>query len=295
MCRERGDLLDEVMRWREGDDPLRVLVLTGAGGFGKTRMAVEVCVAADDAAHAVGQDPAALAAMTADREPDGRLQFVRLAASLDGSAEQQFAHALAALDADAPEEAVWAMARCRDATASWERPSFRRRLDEYSAAHPDVDVTLLGAALAGEDQTTYEHSGCHGSITSGTILAKSRTFRVTTTNECANAVAAISASTTGRVRPERPAAARSAPHRSVTSSSTSTSRPSKRSERSSRSQPSSRSRRRPGSSRSTPSRSSPSVMTDRWTRSSSTSSSQRTTFGSGTGFVHSDTTFVSSR
>ncbi|PZS25314.1 MAG: hypothetical protein DLM59_20475, partial [Pseudonocardiales bacterium] len=50
----RGDLLEQVMRWREGDERLQVLVLTGAGGFGKTRTAVEVCRAAEDAGWTAG-------------------------------------------------------------------------------------------------------------------------------------------------------------------------------------------------------------------------------------------------
>jgi hypothetical protein len=50
----RGDLLDQVMRWRETDDPLKVLVLTGVGGFGKTRTAMELCRAAALAGWAAG-------------------------------------------------------------------------------------------------------------------------------------------------------------------------------------------------------------------------------------------------
>ncbi|MGH3916346.1 MAG: S1 family peptidase [Pseudonocardiaceae bacterium] len=50
----RGDLLEQVMRWREHDERLRVLVLTGAGGFGKTRTAVEICRAAQAAGWTAG-------------------------------------------------------------------------------------------------------------------------------------------------------------------------------------------------------------------------------------------------
>lgn len=50
----RGDLLGQVMRWRESDERLRVLVLTGAGGFGKSRTAAEVCRAAEDAGWTAG-------------------------------------------------------------------------------------------------------------------------------------------------------------------------------------------------------------------------------------------------
>ena len=50
----RGDLLEQVMRWRERDERLRVLVLTGAGGFGKTRTAVEICRAAEAAGWTAG-------------------------------------------------------------------------------------------------------------------------------------------------------------------------------------------------------------------------------------------------
>ena len=50
----RGDLLEHVMRWRESGERLRVLVLTGAGGFGKTRSAIEMCRAAEDAGWTAG-------------------------------------------------------------------------------------------------------------------------------------------------------------------------------------------------------------------------------------------------
>ena len=50
----RGDLLDHAMRWREADTALDVLVLTGAGGFGKTRTAAEVCRAAEQSGWTAG-------------------------------------------------------------------------------------------------------------------------------------------------------------------------------------------------------------------------------------------------
>lgn len=50
----RGDLLEQVMRWREADAGLSLLVLTGAGGFGKTRTAVEICRAAAEAGWTAG-------------------------------------------------------------------------------------------------------------------------------------------------------------------------------------------------------------------------------------------------
>jgi len=39
----RTQLLDELMLWRESDHPLRVTLVTGGGGFGKTRLGLEVC------------------------------------------------------------------------------------------------------------------------------------------------------------------------------------------------------------------------------------------------------------
>ena len=60
----RGDLLEQVMRWRESDTGLSLLVLTGAGGFGKTRTAVEVCRAAQEAGWTAGH-------LVADSGTDG--------------------------------------------------------------------------------------------------------------------------------------------------------------------------------------------------------------------------------
>jgi len=42
------------------------------------------------------------------------------------------------------------MQRCRDTSASWERPAFLRRLEEFATAHPDLDTTPLVAALNGD-------------------------------------------------------------------------------------------------------------------------------------------------
>ena len=39
----RRDLLSDLMLWRESDHPLRVTFVTGGGGVGKTRLALEVC------------------------------------------------------------------------------------------------------------------------------------------------------------------------------------------------------------------------------------------------------------
>ena len=50
----RGDLLEQVMRWRERDTPVQVLVLAGAGGFGKSRTAIEICRAAEEAGWTAG-------------------------------------------------------------------------------------------------------------------------------------------------------------------------------------------------------------------------------------------------
>lgn len=51
---DRGELLARLMLWREHPEPLRIVVLAGAGGFGKTRTAVEACVAAERAGWTVG-------------------------------------------------------------------------------------------------------------------------------------------------------------------------------------------------------------------------------------------------
>jgi hypothetical protein len=92
-------------------------------------------------AHSLITDP--------DAEPptsaDTLLSLARLAAGLhDDSADAQFTHAVTALHAGLTDEAAWAMQRCRDASASWERPAFLRRLDDLA---PDLDVTPLITAL----------------------------------------------------------------------------------------------------------------------------------------------------
>lgn len=46
---EREQLQAHLMRWREGTDRLRVLLVTGGGGFGKTRLALEECARAKQA------------------------------------------------------------------------------------------------------------------------------------------------------------------------------------------------------------------------------------------------------
>lgn len=61
----RDELLAHLMLWRERPDPLRVAVLAGAGGFGKTRTAVEVCVAAERAGWTAG-----FLALSDDRQLD---------------------------------------------------------------------------------------------------------------------------------------------------------------------------------------------------------------------------------
>ena len=61
----RAELLARLMLWREHPEPLRVVVLAGPGGFGKTRTAVEVCVAAERAGWTVG-----FLALTDDRQLD---------------------------------------------------------------------------------------------------------------------------------------------------------------------------------------------------------------------------------
>src|SRR5207245_2760883 len=43
----RQSLLDQLMLWRESDAPLGVVVIAGPGGAGKTRLALEVCAAAE--------------------------------------------------------------------------------------------------------------------------------------------------------------------------------------------------------------------------------------------------------
>lgn len=102
-------------------------------------------------AHALVTDRAARDGALAGRRPAERLALARLSAGLDdGSADSQFAHALAALEAGAESEAVWAMTRCRDACASWERPSLTRRLDEFASTHPELDLAPLHRALVEE-------------------------------------------------------------------------------------------------------------------------------------------------
>lgn len=104
-----------------------------------------------EAAHSLVTDHAARDAAIATGPPAGLLAFARLSAGLDDeSAELQFAHALAALEAGGGCEAVWALTRCRDACASWERSSFARRLHEFADTHPEFDLAPLHRALIDE-------------------------------------------------------------------------------------------------------------------------------------------------
>jgi hypothetical protein len=73
----RAELLAHLMKWREDPEPLRVAVLAGEGGYGKTRMAVEMCVTAERAGWTVGflglTDDRQLSQVTALAEWPGRL------------------------------------------------------------------------------------------------------------------------------------------------------------------------------------------------------------------------------
>ncbi len=51
---EREELQSELMRWREREDPLSIALITGGGGFGKTRLALEECEAAQQAGWTAG-------------------------------------------------------------------------------------------------------------------------------------------------------------------------------------------------------------------------------------------------
>jgi hypothetical protein len=107
-----------------------------------------------DEAHAFITDPASVKDATAMRSPAEQLAHARLIAGLDeGSAESQFAHALAALKAGAEAEAVWAITRCRNACASWERSSFARRLEEFTNTHAEFNVAALHQALIDTAET----------------------------------------------------------------------------------------------------------------------------------------------
>ena len=50
----REELLARFMLWRERDDPLSIAIVAGAGGYGKTRLAAELCLAAHDAGWTAG-------------------------------------------------------------------------------------------------------------------------------------------------------------------------------------------------------------------------------------------------
>lgn len=50
----RSELMEQLMLWRESDGRLAVTIVTGAGGFGKTRLAAELCAAAEDAGWMAG-------------------------------------------------------------------------------------------------------------------------------------------------------------------------------------------------------------------------------------------------
>ena len=106
-----------------------------------------------DEAHALLADPAACAtALAAAATPEQRLPLARLIAGRNATdAESHLAHALAAAEVGATDEAAWALRRCRDTGASWQRPGFARRLEEFAAAHPEVAVDPLRRALRQDD------------------------------------------------------------------------------------------------------------------------------------------------
>ncbi len=64
----RSDLQAHLMRWRESEDRLSVALITGGGGFGKTRLAVEECGRAQHAGWTSG-----LFALDASADPDTAL------------------------------------------------------------------------------------------------------------------------------------------------------------------------------------------------------------------------------
>ena len=124
---------------------------------------------------------------------------------------------------------------------------------------------------------------------------KSETFRVTRASARTSAVAAKKASITPMGLPAAKHRLTRRPQASAITASMIRIRPSKRRGSSSRSQESSRDLRAPEARRSVPKRNSAKVITERKTRSSSTSANQRITPGFGAGFIHSETTAVSSK
>lgn len=67
----RRDLLGKLMLWRESAQPLRVTLLTGGGGVGKTRLALEVCEQALRAGWTAG-----LLTLDENADPDRELRRV---------------------------------------------------------------------------------------------------------------------------------------------------------------------------------------------------------------------------
>jgi hypothetical protein len=80
------------------------------------------------------------------------LDLARFRAGHDESADAQLDHALAAAQVGAQSEAEWAITRCRDASASWERPALIRRLAEFTNAHAHLDLESLRRILTSTDR-----------------------------------------------------------------------------------------------------------------------------------------------
>lgn len=132
----------------------------------------------------------------------------------------------------------------------------------------------------------------HGLMTGTPVRAKSATFRVTMERRWRNAVAAIKASTAGKVEV---ISALSRPHSSATDASTGNTLPANQAGSSISNHVPIRSRRRPEGSFSTPLRISPSVNALTKRASETVASNHSTTCGAGFGFVNSDKAQVSTR
>jgi Tetratricopeptide repeat len=137
------DSAEQLLTQSVGDQPQLLLYL------GLLALARDLSVAT---AHAYITDPATLNGALQAATGHRLLHLAQLNAGLHpDAAPAHLRHALAATALSAADEAAWAAHRCRDVSASWERPSLITQAKTFAAEHPDLDLTPVMDAISQTD------------------------------------------------------------------------------------------------------------------------------------------------